>query len=427
MGLSGDYSEADRESRLKSAKRLSGKNGRIIIVSHVPPRGVLDRAMRYGDEAIGSTALREFIDAEDHVPLVVCGHVHRCGGQCQTVGRTVVVNVSSHDDAFTRANMAWITISEVGEVQVEFTKLPSLLEHMLVAEQADEAKLADETRLSPNEARVFLENYRSHGSTLFDHLEGLAHMKFRYGLTWNLTFAAYARGVTQHDEMTDGVFESLGRNTQGFDHIHLRRAYAKFRREKDSGQVYLMEPLPTFPSGRTVIFDTEYVDSEHGVLFGFQDLEGGEVKQFWFDQEDGTIDYLMARQGATFVHWGGADRALLQGLRDGDAKTVNLLYKVQTSLVAPIQSASLEAVHDALCGHLEGDWWRESFYEMSGLEKLVRCELILADPADVESRALLALANRADVIALGNLTRKLMELPVSKQRRPTTAVDDLEY
>jgi hypothetical protein len=39
-------------------------------------------------------------------------------------------------------------------------------------------------------------------------------------------------------------------------------------------------------------------------------------------------------------------------------QTFNLLYFCQTSLVAPIDSTTLKDVHDALCGHVEDEWWK---------------------------------------------------------------------
>lgn len=60
-----------------------------ILVSHSPPYRVLDRASN--GKHLGSTTVREFIDT--HAPrLVVCGHIHACGGYEMTVGPTRVVN-----------------------------------------------------------------------------------------------------------------------------------------------------------------------------------------------------------------------------------------------------------------------------------------------------------------------------------------------
>jgi Icc-related predicted phosphoesterase len=70
---------------------------KLIIVSHAPPYGVLDLAVRYGRRSIGSRPLREFLEADANSLLCVCGHVHRCGGKSATVGQCLVVNAASHD------------------------------------------------------------------------------------------------------------------------------------------------------------------------------------------------------------------------------------------------------------------------------------------------------------------------------------------
>jgi Icc-related predicted phosphoesterase/ribosomal protein S14 len=66
---------------------------RTILLTHTPPRGILDFSS-LGDKHIGSYYLRELI--EDFQPLIsVFGHVHYCGGYSEFVGRTQCINVSS--------------------------------------------------------------------------------------------------------------------------------------------------------------------------------------------------------------------------------------------------------------------------------------------------------------------------------------------
>lgn len=68
----------------------------IILVSHTPPRGVLDTAVRFGINSIGSTVVREFME-HPNVHGVVCGHVHSHGGRIERVGHCTVVNIASLD------------------------------------------------------------------------------------------------------------------------------------------------------------------------------------------------------------------------------------------------------------------------------------------------------------------------------------------
>jgi len=73
------------------------KDKSLIVVSHAPPFGVLDFAVRFGPRSIGSRPLREFLEASRNAILCVCGHVHRCGGESAKLRRALVVNAASHD------------------------------------------------------------------------------------------------------------------------------------------------------------------------------------------------------------------------------------------------------------------------------------------------------------------------------------------
>jgi hypothetical protein len=66
------------------------------LVSHTPPHGILDLAIRFGVDNIGSTVVREFL-RHRQARGIVCGHVHSKGGRIESVGRKLVVNVASHD------------------------------------------------------------------------------------------------------------------------------------------------------------------------------------------------------------------------------------------------------------------------------------------------------------------------------------------
>lgn len=79
-----------------AARAVKGK--RLIVVSHTPPRGILDTGIRFSEGGhIGSAALRDFLRKRRDVLLVVCGHVHSCGAQSKKINRCLVVNAASHD------------------------------------------------------------------------------------------------------------------------------------------------------------------------------------------------------------------------------------------------------------------------------------------------------------------------------------------
>jgi Icc-related predicted phosphoesterase len=95
------HSEQAIAAHLAAMKRLAADR-RILLVSHAPPYGCLDTAQRFGVRNIGSTALASWLEQSRkegvEVAAVVCGHVHRCGGQELEYAGTVVVNVASHDN-----------------------------------------------------------------------------------------------------------------------------------------------------------------------------------------------------------------------------------------------------------------------------------------------------------------------------------------
>jgi len=103
-------------------KGVRGK--RLIVVSHAPPFGILDRGIRFATEDeethhIGSTALKNFIE-KNLVDLVICGHCHSHGGMVDKFKDTTIVNVSSHDSPGSKGNLAIIELSSDGLVSIDW-------------------------------------------------------------------------------------------------------------------------------------------------------------------------------------------------------------------------------------------------------------------------------------------------------------------
>lgn len=78
-----DLSEPDAEALLRALP--SGG----VLVSHSPPKGVLD--VSSSGKSLGSTAVRDAV-LRCKPKLVVCGHIHHCGGRTQQLGESLVVN-----------------------------------------------------------------------------------------------------------------------------------------------------------------------------------------------------------------------------------------------------------------------------------------------------------------------------------------------
>lgn len=88
IGTPYEISEDDIAERLQRGA-AGAENGRLrVLVSHAPPRGVLDWTGS-GVHA-GSEAVRAFVEREQPT-LVICGHIHEAAGQ-QRLGSTLVVN-----------------------------------------------------------------------------------------------------------------------------------------------------------------------------------------------------------------------------------------------------------------------------------------------------------------------------------------------
>jgi hypothetical protein len=210
--------------------------------------------------------------------------------------------------------------------------------------------------------------------------------------------------------------------SRGIDKLHLRNAYVRVLREREGGNIRLLNSVPIPPADQVVVFDTEYLTDSgraEGVLYGFLDLETGELRQFWFDERSEAQKYLDTKCDKVFVFWGGADRKILHEELKIQAQTLNLLARVQTSLIAPISSTELREVHDILYGSLkEEKFWKHSFYEMDGILKGALCRRILKNPGDVEARRKLADVNKADILALQHVMEKIVQLQIGAQLSP---------
>jgi len=414
VGMRLEYLESDYKLRLEFIQKFVAKNEFIIIVSHPPPKGILDRAIRFGERSIGSVALRDYIEEDPRVGLVICGHVHNQGGKFEVLNNTTVVNVSSQDTPFDKANVAWITIDEDKKVHVKIEKLPSLIEQIFKEDRRTiKENLINKVNLSKSEADWFLNFAKTKGTEFFEDLPNLKSIKINLGIPWQVTLLLYEKGIKEISQIQEKTFTDMYQYIPPLYRMHWKRAYAKFKRER-SNEVHLMNQLP-INTDKAIIFDTEYSPEKgKGVLYGFLDTSENEIKQFWLNEKPAAFEYVRskAQQGYIFVHWGGADRKLLREELRIDAQIFNLLYFCQISLVAPIKTFALEEVYDTLNGHNNEEWWNKYFYSMDGLIKASLCNKILESPNEDAPRKTLSEANKADILALGKILKALQKLPV---------------
>ena len=76
-------------SEEQAAELLTGCPKGCVLVSHSPPKGVVDVSSR--GQSLGSVAVRDAVLRLEPL-LVVCGHIHGCAGQHALLGRSPVVN-----------------------------------------------------------------------------------------------------------------------------------------------------------------------------------------------------------------------------------------------------------------------------------------------------------------------------------------------
>ena len=76
-------------SEEQAAKLLEACPNRAVLVSHSPPKGLVDRSS--SGQSLGSTAVRDLITQKDPI-LVVSGHIHASAGKSATLNETTVVN-----------------------------------------------------------------------------------------------------------------------------------------------------------------------------------------------------------------------------------------------------------------------------------------------------------------------------------------------
>jgi len=121
------YSREEIENRLQ--EMLEELNDRqVIILSHTPPFGNLDRAVRWGKRLgmqdgghtsrnIGSKGLASILKESESVSAVVCGHVHQMGGRLEESKGTRVVNVASQDSGEETLNIGYIDLLDSGRIR----------------------------------------------------------------------------------------------------------------------------------------------------------------------------------------------------------------------------------------------------------------------------------------------------------------------
>lgn len=111
------YEEDEAREHLESQYEKTQGAKRRILVTHAPPKGVLDLSRRFDIHHIGSQVVREFIEERD-IDLVICGHSHINGGRFEKVGNCHVLNIASHDYRGAPGRIALIELGKKGDCKI---------------------------------------------------------------------------------------------------------------------------------------------------------------------------------------------------------------------------------------------------------------------------------------------------------------------
>jgi Icc-related predicted phosphoesterase/uncharacterized protein YprB with RNaseH-like and TPR domain len=379
------YREEDISTHL--AHRTSFLRNRIaIVVSHTPPRGCLDEAMRWNKGQIGSTALRSFVLANPSVVLVVCGHAHLCGGRTDELGNTLVLNVASHDDNGQPARLASIHISKSGKIQHTWHKLKSNLE------------LSSIPGIGPYFARKFV-----------------------------------AGGISSVAQLASAKPEQVA-NLIGWNpaktHIFISRAKANLLEKP------IFSSIPDLPSCPRIYLDIE-TDLQHTYcwLVGMISDEEPSVKQFFAPHPSAEskmlqemLLYLKSVELSSMLHFSGSDfdkRILIQRLREHGLRVPEIINKSTDchaklfySMAIPGREFSLKNVATQL-------GYNFTFPNLDGFQVALDYQRAIRQKSEVPEYLLRY--NQDDVLALRFVVRRVIELLTSITKGRDLPPNTVEY
>jgi Icc-related predicted phosphoesterase len=151
------FSENSLAARLRRGFQAAGSRT-IILLSHAPPHGTLDFAVRFGARRIGSHAVSEALDAPNsRVRLVICGHVHGMGGRDEQRGQANVLNAASHDSPTSPLKIGRVTIrnSAAGvELSPVVWEELSPVRHLVTGGLAERSRFSDTSWTASDLQRV---------------------------------------------------------------------------------------------------------------------------------------------------------------------------------------------------------------------------------------------------------------------------------
>lgn len=344
---------------------------KVIIVSHAPPRGCLDEAMRHHRGQIGSTAVREVVEKDPRVALVVSGHVHLCGGHHDEVGRAVVVNAASSDTPGAPARIATFLLHPSGAVEdLEWTVGVSTFQ---LAGRINGIGDAYASRL----AQV--------GITTIEHLA---------------------------DATLDKIGQALGRRPEK-TRIFVARARAHLE-----GRPFLAS-VPKLPEKPHLYLDIETdLQQSYTWLVGVATEEGDEVRQFFAPHPSKESEmlqelaaFLAANAKHSVMHFSGFHfdrRILVQRMESYSMTPPPSLLQSTDCLVAIRPYLALPSPSLGLTKAVECFGYRFAYPELDGWNVAYEYQQAIESGSPVPDRLLAY--NRDDVLALRFLIQEVEQL-----------------
>ncbi len=371
IGVEGADEMKIRKHLKKSTKWK--KKHKVILVSHCPPYGVLDRGVRFGNgESIGSKTIRTFI-GDNNVVLNICGHCHSMGGRSQKLGNCNVINIASHDNIGAKGRIATIEIDE------EKTNI-NISELML-------SKLEEIYGIGPSYSKVLEEN----GITTIQEL--ISQNKEEIFFSTNLPLKLIDRWQIHARSLLNGeaiLFNDINLNKPIFVDI-----------ETDHTQSHLWMIGIFNPSNKEFKQFTAYEKIEEKKI----------LTEF--------LNHISKYQDQTLYCYSGTDfdkRVLIDRIKEhhlDESALVNfkdLLYKIRDSLILPISTYKL-----AELGDFFGFQWKHQ--DINGFDApFIYNEYIESKNKEIITK--LQEYNRDDVFALQHIINKIKKMQKEKPYTP---------
>jgi hypothetical protein len=364
------YSRRQARAHLERQLAATGKRP-VLLVSHTPPRGVLDSAIRFGLASIGSTVVRDTAK-QARTRGIVCGHAHLMGGRVEQVGRCTVVNIASHDNVH-----AWLRYAILNwdgkRLRVE------------CGAEKDHRNLAA---------------IRGVGRARAERLQ--------------------RAGFRSVDDLVDAAPDSLSRVCSN---VHVARRLRGQARALRDGKPVLLERSQLFPEQALIVDVETSVDRKDDPwLVGFKHLGRGKVQQLQ-ELDPSRHGAHLRRFGAAivrghverFVQWGPFDRGALGRAHTRvntkqprwlqDERWMNACAWVERVVALPLPDSKLTTVARYF-------GYERAFTDLSGLEVGLQYSRYreAGTPFDVKK---VRAYNRDDVLALEHVVRGVQALVAS--------------